>query len=150
MRFRAKVELSGRTATGVEVPENIVAGLGPSRRPPVRVTIGGHTYRSTVAAMHGRFMLPISADNRRSAGVTAGDDIDIEVEPDHEPREVTVPADLGRALAHDADAARGFERLSYSHKRAYVQWIEGAKKAETRSGRVTRAAAMLRQGRAQP
>ena len=150
MKFRARVELSGRSATGIEVPEEVVAGLGPSRRPPVRVTIGGHGYRSTVARMNGRFMLPISADNRRRAGVAAGDEIDVELEPDHEAREVMAPADLGRALAEDPEAAGRWEGLSYSHQLAYVQWVEGAKKADTRSGRVTRTLALLREGRRQP
>jgi hypothetical protein len=150
MKFRARVQLNGRSATGVEVPEAVVAALGRSRRPPDRVTIGGHGYRSTVAFMNGRFMLPISADNRRNADVTAGDEIEVDLEPDDEPREVTVPADLSRALAQDPDAARRFDALSCSHQLAYVLWIDGAKKADTRSRRVAGTIALLREGRSQP
>ena len=64
MRFRAILELGGTTATGVRVPAEVVAALGPSKRPPVRVTINGHTYRSSVASIGGQFMLGVSAENR--------------------------------------------------------------------------------------
>jgi uncharacterized protein YdeI (YjbR/CyaY-like superfamily) len=57
--FRATIELAGKTATGVEVPDECVTALGSSRRPAVHATIAGYTYRSSVASMRGRFMLPI-------------------------------------------------------------------------------------------
>ena len=98
MRFRATVELGGKTATGIEVPEEVVAALGSHKRPPVRVTIGDYTYRSTVARMGGRFLLPVSAEVRAGAGVAAGDEVDVEVALDDAPREVTVPDDLAVAL----------------------------------------------------
>ena len=105
MKFRATAELGGKTATGIEVPEDVVAALGSGNRPPVTVTIGGHTYRTTVAWMGGRFLIGLSAENRTAAGVAAGDEVDVEIELDAEPREVEVPADLAEALAQD-DAAR--------------------------------------------
>jgi len=116
MTFRATVLLSGKTATGIRVPPNIVAGLGSSKRPAVRVTINGHTYRSTVAPMGGEFMLPISAEIREITGVKAGDNVDVNLALDTEPREVTVPPDLKSALAKDASARKFFEGLSYSTK----------------------------------
>src|SRR5712671_3747158 len=104
MRFRATVELGGKTATGIEVPEDVVAALGSGSRAPVTVTIGGHTYRTTVARMGGRFLIPLSAENRTAAGIAAGDQVDVDIEPDTAPREVEVPADLAEALAGDAAA----------------------------------------------
>jgi hypothetical protein len=147
MRFRAIIHLSGKTATGIRVPAGVVASLGPSKRPPVRVTINGHTYRSSVASMGGEYMLPISAENRMSAGVAAGDEVDVDIELDTEPREVTVPPDFTDALDRDADARRFFDGLSYSQKQRYVLSIEQAKTAETRKLRIAKAVSMLREGR---
>jgi hypothetical protein len=147
MRFRATVELGGRTATGLEVPAQVVDALGAGRRPPVTVSIGGHRYRSTVAVMGGRYLLPLSAENRTAAGVAAGDDVDVDVELDSEPREVAVPEDLASALESDTVAGEAFERLSYSHRRRHVTAIEDAKTPETRRRRVTKALEMLRGGR---
>jgi len=138
MRFRAVLELNGRTATGVEVPGEVVAALGPSRRPAVKVTINGHSYGSTVAAMGGRFMLPVSAENRTAAGVAAGDQVEVELVLDGAPRVVTVPDDLRAALDAAPVAAQRFTALSYSHQRAHVLSVEGAKAAETRARRVAK------------
>jgi hypothetical protein len=149
MKFRATLELAGKTATGFQVPDEVVAGLGAGRRPPVRVTINGHTYPSTVASMGGRYMVGVSAENRRGAGVAAGDEVDIDLELDTAPRDVTVPPDLAQELDGDAAAKRFFDGLSYSQRRWFVLWIEGAKKAETRQRRVTEAVGMLREGRSQ-
>lgn len=146
MKFRVELELGGKTATGIQVPDDVVAELG-SKRPAVRVTINGHTYRSTVASMGGRFMLPVSAENRQAAGISAGDLVDVELELDTAPRQVTVPPELAAALAGDGTARKFFDGLSYSHQRAYVLWIDDAKKAETRLRRVTQATEMLRAGR---
>ncbi len=146
MRFRATIELSGRTATGIEVPAAVVTGLGPSRRPPVRVTIAGYTYRSSVASLAGRFMLPVSAEVRAGAGVAAGDEVDVDLELDTEPREVTVPPDLGEALDRDEEARRAFEALSYSARLRHVLSIEGARTAETRRRRVDKVVGELAAG----
>jgi hypothetical protein len=147
VRFRSTIELGGRTATGLEVPAEVVEALGVGKKPPVRVTIGAHTYRSTVAVMGGRYLLPLSAENRAAAGVAAGDEVDVDVELDTEPREVAVPADLSAALEGDDAAREAFERLSYSHRRRHVMAIEDAKTPETRQRRVTKALEMLREGR---
>jgi hypothetical protein len=144
MRFRAILALGGKTATGFPVPDEIVAGLGSSRRPAVRVTIGGYTYRSSVAVMGGVFMLPVSAEVRRNTGIAAGDEVEVDLELDTEPREVTVPADLAAALDADAGARTGFEALTYSNKRRYVMSIEDAKTAETRQRRIAKAVTELR------
>jgi len=147
MRFHSVDRLGGKTATGIPVPEEVVTSLGASKRPPVRVTINGHTYRSTLASRGGQFMLPISAENRSSAGVVAGDEVEVEIELDTAPREVTVPPDLAEALERDVNAKSYFEGLSYSQKQRHVLPIEQAKTAETRQRRIDRALSLLREGR---
>ena len=148
MKFRAKIELAGKTATGIEVPAAVVRKMGSSKKPAVRVTINGYTYRSTVATMGGRFMVGISAEVREAAGVAAGQKVDVDVELDTAPREVTVPADLARALSRDATAKRFFEGLSFSNKQRIVISIEGAKAAVTRERRIVKAVSALHGGRA--
>lgn len=147
MRFRAVIELGGKTATGIEVPEDVVTALASGKRPAVRVTINGHMYRSTVASMGGRFMLPVSAEQREGAGVAAGDEVDVDIELDTEPREVTVPTDFAEALDREPEARRFFDGLSYSNKRRHVLSIDGAKSPETRQRRIVRAVESLREGR---
>ena len=147
MRFRASIELAGKTATGIEVPAAVVAKLGSSKKPAVRVTIKGYTYRSTVASMGGRFMLPVSAEVREAAGVAARDKVDVDVELDTAPREVTVPADFSRALTREPAAKRFFEGLSFSNKQRIVIAIEAAKTPETRERRITKSVSSLREGR---
>ncbi len=148
MKFRARVELHGKTATGIRVPSEVVESLKSSKRPPVCVTINGHTYRSTVAPMSGEFLLPISAENRERAGVEAGDEVEVDIELDTEPREVMVPPDFKDALDRDADARRFFDGLSKSSKQRVVLSIEGAKTTETRLRRLNKAISELREGRA--
>jgi hypothetical protein len=148
MRFRATIQLGGKTATGIPVPADVVEALGKGKRPPVRVTIGDHTYRTTIAPMGGVFMLPLSAENREAAGVAAGDEVDVGIELDTEPRTVDVPADFAEALAAEPEADRFFQGLSYSQQRWHVLSVEGAKAAETRQRRIVKSVAMLREGRA--
>jgi hypothetical protein len=145
MTFRTTLELGGKTATGIHVPDNVVAALGAGRRPAVKVTINGsYTYRSTVAVMGGRYMVPVSAEIRAGAGVAAGDELDVDLELDTAPREVVVPADLRAALDTDPPAATAFAALSYSAQRAHVLSVEGAKTPETRARRVAKVLGALR------
>ena len=147
MRFKATLDLAGKTATGIRVPAEVVEALGPRKNPAVRVTIGPHTYRSTIAPRTGKYLLPVSAENRDAAGIAAGDEVEVQIELDTEPREVAVPPDLAAALEADAAARSFFESLTASQKRWYVLPIEGAKAADTRERRVAKALAMLREGR---
>ncbi|CAM4093029.1 YdeI/OmpD-associated family protein [Paenibacillus alkaliterrae] len=149
MKFRTVIELGGKTATGFEVPSEAVAALGTSKKPAVIVMIGGYTYRSTVASMGGRFMLPLSAENRNGAGVAAGDEVEVELVLDTEPRELEVPADFSEALSGVPAARQFFDGLSYSNKRRFVLSIDGAKTAETRQRRIDKAVLMLSEGRIQ-
>jgi hypothetical protein len=147
MKFKSVVELGGKTATGIAVPEKVVTSLGSSKKPAVRVTINGHTYRSTLAPRGGRFLLPLSAENREGAGVSAGDTVNVEIERDTEKRELAIPADLTKALKRDADAKRFFDGLSYSKKQRFVLPIEQAKAPETRQRRIDKTIEMCREGR---
>jgi hypothetical protein len=147
LSFRTTVELGGKTATGLQVPDDIVSTLGPGRRPAVRVTIASYTYRTTVASMGGRYLVPLSAEHRAAAGVAAGDEVDVTIEPDTDPREVLVPHDLGAALAKDDAAGEFFEGLAYTHRKEWVRWIEDAKRPETRERRLEATLEALRAGR---
>jgi hypothetical protein len=149
MRFHATISRNGKNATGIRVPDEVMAALGPSRRPPIRVTVNGFTYLTTVGSVDGAAMISVSADVRKNAGVAGGDPVDVDVELDTEPREVTVPADFRAALSRNPDADRFFEGLSFSHKSAYVLWIESARKTETRERRIPDAIKMLKEGRKQ-
>lgn len=139
MRFRATIQLEGKTATGIPVPADVVEALGRGKRPPVVVTIGGHAYRSTVAAFGDVFMLPLAAEHRSAAGVAAGETVDVDVELDTAPRTVDVPDDLAVALAGATGARAAFDASSYSERRRIVLGVEGAKKPETRARRIERA-----------
>lgn len=144
MQFRAVLELGGKTATGIEVPADVVEALGSGRRPAVRVTLRDHTYRTTVAVMGGRFLLPVSAEVRAAAGVTAGDTLDVRIELDTEPRTVEVPADLAAAFAGEPAAGRAFAALPPGQQKELVRGVESAKKPETRQRRVLAAVEKLR------
>ncbi len=145
MKFRATIQLNGKTATGIEVPADVVEGLASGKRPKVYVTIGGYTYRSTVAVYTGVFMLPLAAVHRKAAGVAAGDEVVVELVLDDAPREVTVPPDFAKALNAEPKVKAFFEGLSYSQRRWFVQGIEDAKKPETRQRRIDGATERLRQ-----
>lgn len=146
MRFHATIALHGKSATGIEVPADVVAALGQGKRPKVTVTINGYSYPSTVGVMGGVSLIPVSADVRAKAGVAAGDEVDIDLVPDAAPRTVEVPADLAAALASVPAARQAFDKLSYSGRQRYVLGIEQAKTAETRRRRVEKAVTELTAG----
>ena len=148
MKFRAVIELGGKTATGFQVPPEVVEALGSGKRPAVTVRIGGHTYRSTVAPMGGASYIPLAAENREAAGVAAGDEVEVEVELDTASRTVEPPADLAAALDAEPPARAFFDGLSNSNKKWHVLSVEGAKTEETRRRRIEKSVAMLKAGRA--
>lgn len=149
MKFKATLELSRKTATGIRVPDEIVEALGGGKKPAVKATIGSYTYRTSIGSMGGRFMLPVSKENREGAGIQAGDEIEVELELDAEPRELIVPEDFEEALNRHEEARRFFEGLSYSNKRRFVLNVEGAKSAETRQRRIEKSVELLREGKLQ-
>jgi hypothetical protein len=144
MKFRATIEQSGKSATGIEVPAAIVESLGQGKRPPVMVTIGAYTYRTTIGVLGGRSMIPLSAANRSAAGVTAGDEVDVDIALDDQPREVSVPADFADALSNDSAAQSAFDKMPFSHKQRWVLSITSAKAPETRERRIARAIEAIR------
>jgi len=147
MRFHTTILQAGKTATGIRIPDEIVEGLGAGKRPPIRVTINGYTYRSTVAVMGGDYMVGVNADNRAGAGVAGGDQVDVDIALDTAPREVAVPADFAAALDAEPDVRRTFDKLSNSNKGWHAGQIEGAKTDETRQRRIGRSIDALREGR---
>jgi hypothetical protein len=139
VRFRAKVLLAGKTATGVEVPAKVVNGLGSTKRPLVSVTINGYTYRSAIAPLGGVYMLGISEEVRNNAHVKSGDTVDIDLDLDTKPRDVEVPPELAKALAKDPKAKKYFDSLSYSGKYRLVAPIANGKTPETRKRNLAKA-----------
>jgi hypothetical protein len=136
LTFDTVIELGSKTATGFRVPARVVDALDSGKKPKVLVSIGGHTYRSTVAVYGGEYMIPLNAENRSSAGVSAGETVSVGIELDTAERTVTVPDDLAAALAADQRARDAFEALSYSKRRAHVIAVESAKRPETRVRRI--------------
>ena len=143
MNFRARVE-PPEPMRGLEIPQEIVEALGAGGRPPVTITINGHSWKSRVAIMRGRHLLGLSNANRQAAGVATGDEVEVEVELDTEPRVVIEPPDFARALDADLVARAAYDRLADSHKREHVRAIESAKKPETRKRRIEKAITTLR------
>ena len=147
MKFRTTLLQSGATATGFVVPDEIVGALGSGKRPPVRVTINGYTYRNTVAVMGGEYMIGVSAEHRAGAGVAGGDEIEVDIKLDTEPREVTVPEDFAAALDAEPTARLTFDKLSYSNRSWHVLQVDGAKTDETRQRRIAKSVEILKAGR---
>lgn len=137
------IKAEGLNATGLRVPAEAVAALGKQKKPKVRVTLNGYTYRSTVAAYGDVFMLPLSAENREAAGVKAGDEVEVTIELDLEPRTVEVPDDLAAALAAKPGATAAFEALSYTMRKEHVRQVQDAKAQETRDRRIAGIVAKL-------
>src|SRR5215207_4560805 len=147
MRFRTTILQSGKTATGIEVPDEVMEALGSGKRPAVTVTVNGYSYRSSVATVAGRSMVGLSAEHRAGAGVAGGDEVEVDLELDTAPREVAVPDDLAAALDAEPAARATFEALSYSNKSWHVLQVTRAKTEETRRRRIARSVDALRQGR---
>ena len=147
MRFRTTILQGDKTATGIQIPDEVVEGFGAGKRPAIKVTINGFTYRSSVAVVSGRFMVGVSAENRAGAGVAGGDEVEVEIELDTEPREVKEPDDFAAALDAEPRARETFDRLSNSNKGWHVLQVTGAKTDATRQRRIAKSVGMLREGR---
>lgn len=141
--FKTVLLQSGKTATGIKIPVEIIEKLGAGKKPPVKVTINGFTYRSTVAVMGGDYMVGVNAENRAGASVKGGDKIDVTIELDTEPREIELPIEFKRALDKNTRAKKAFESLSYSRKKVHVLPIANAKTDETRQRNINKALRIL-------
>jgi hypothetical protein len=142
-KFKTTImQAEGMNATGIVVPDAVVAKLDAGKKPKVTVSLKGYSYRSTVAVMGGRFMLPLAKEHRDKAGVKAGDRVEVSLELDDAPREVDVPKDLATALKK-AGARAAFDKLAFTHRKEHVRAIEEAKAAETRARRIEKAVAMV-------
>ena len=147
MRFHTTILQGDKTATGIRIPDEIVEALGSGKRPPITVTINGYTYRSSIAVMGGAYMVGVNADNRIGARVAGGDEVDVEIELDTAPREVSMPEDFAAALDAAPVARQTFEGLSYSNKSWHVLSINWAKTDETRQRRIAKSVEALKEGR---
>jgi bifunctional DNA-binding transcriptional regulator/antitoxin component of YhaV-PrlF toxin-antitoxin module len=143
MKFRTYVE-PPEPMRGLEIPREVVDALGGGQRPRVVITVNGHSWKSRVAIMRGRYLLGLSKANRQAAGVETGDEVEVEVEFDPETPVVVEPADLAHALDSDPVARAAYERLAFSEKRRHVHAIESARKPDTRKRRIEKLLATLR------
>jgi len=141
------MEMAGKTAMGFQVPPEVVESFGAGKRPPVTVTINGYTYRNTVAVYGGTYLIGVAAEHRVPARVKGGDVVDVDLELDTAPREVSVPPELQAALDADTAAKATFEKLSYSNKSWHALQVTGTNNPETRARRIEKSIAALREGR---
>jgi hypothetical protein len=146
-RFRVEFERVQKTATMFRVPFDLEEAFGRAR-PPVKVTIRGHTWRTTPGIYDGVGHVVVNRAVKAATGVDAGDRVQVTMELDTEPRTVRVPSDLGAALKEDPAVAKAFAALSFTHRREYVDWVEEAKRPETRSRRIAGTVERVREGRA--
>ena len=147
MKFRTRIQQTGKTAMGFEVPPEVVDALGAGKRPPVTVTINGYTYRNTVAVMSGVFMVGVASEHRVPAGIVGGEEVEVDLQLDTAPREVAVPADFAAALDAEPAARATFDKLSYSNKSWHVLQMDGTKNPDTRARRIEKSVAALKEGR---
>jgi hypothetical protein len=135
-------------AAAVVLDDEQVAAIGEgAKRFPVRATVNGYSWRTTVARMRGEFLVGLNRAVRDAAVVEAGDTVEVTIELDTEPREVELPEALASALAADSTAGSAFDALSLTHRKEYARWVAEAKRQETRERRLAQALELLRQGK---
>lgn len=137
IRFHTTILQTGKNTAGIQVPEEIIEQLGAGKQPLVRVTINKYTYRSAVAVMGSKYMISFNSVHRKAAGVQGGEETDVILELDLEPRTVEIPKDLNDALIK-AKALNAFEKSAPSMKKEYVRQVEEAKAQETRERRIAK------------
>jgi len=148
--FTAVIQNAGGGGAFVEVPFDVEKEFG-SKRPKVKATIEGVAYRGILTRMGtDHHLLIVLKEIREQIGKTFGDEITITVEPDTEPRVIQIPAELKKAFRNEKEAKAFFEKLSYTHQREYVMWINEAKREETRQNRIVKTIEMLKKGKKNP
>jgi hypothetical protein len=142
-RFKVVLEKAPDSeACGITIPFDVKEAWG-ALRVPVRGTINGFPFRSTVVRMAGCFLMAVNQGLRAGANAKAGDVIDVVMEPDEEPRAVTPPDDVARAIGKSKAARAGWEAASYTRRKELILAVEDAKKPETRARRIQKAVAEL-------
>ena len=137
LTFTTTLTGEGRTASGIVVPAEIMAALGPAQRYPVVVGLPGYSYRSSVSWYKGAFMISVSSAVKAASGVAGGDTVTVTLERDLEPRVLELPAEVGAALSAAGILDR-FRSLSYSKQRALVEPWVAAKSDATREKNLTK------------
>ena len=143
--FQTVILQTGKNTAGIQVPEEIIEKLGAGKRPLVRVTVNHYTYRSAVAVMDGQYMISFNSEHRKATGVQGGDETNVTLELDVEPRTVEIPQDLKDALIK-ANGLDAFEKSAPSMKKEYVRQVEEAKAQETRERRIAKIVEKLSAG----
>jgi bifunctional DNA-binding transcriptional regulator/antitoxin component of YhaV-PrlF toxin-antitoxin module len=128
-------------ATGITIPFDVEKVFG-AKRVPVKVTINGAEYRSTIVKMSGKYMMAVPKVFRDAANIKAGDLIKVSLEKDSEKRTVEIPNDLAESL-EKANLTETFAKMSFTHQKEYVRAVEDAKKPETRIRRIEKTIEML-------
>jgi hypothetical protein len=145
--FTAVIQNAGGGGAFVEVPFDVEKEFG-SKRPRIKAMIEGVPYRGILTRMGTEcHLLIILKEIREQVGKTFGDEVTITVEPDTEPRLVDIPKDFMKELKQNKEAKAFFDKLSYTHRKEYVNWINEAKREETRQNRIIKAIEMLKQGK---
>ena len=142
--LRLELRSHGGNTAGFVIPDEVVEELGGGRRPKVVVTVGAHTWRSSIAHMGGQFLLGVSMENRAAAGVAVGDVLDLALELDTAERSVDVPDDLAAELAGDDTARATWDGWSFTRRKEAARALTEAKKEETRARRLAKVLADLR------
>ena len=148
-KFKARIESAGGSTVGgacVLFPYDVQKEFGTKGRVPVKVTFNGVPYTGSMIKYGApQHMLPVLKAIREQIGKGPGDTIEVVVWKDEEERIVAIPAPFKTLLKKEGLLA-GFEKLSYTHRKEYVRWIEDAKKEETRQNRIAKAITMLKKG----
>lgn len=148
MKFHTTIQATGKNTTAIELSTAQLDELAGGKRPPVRVTLNGYTYRTSVGTMGGRHLVSVSNEVRTNANVAAGDEVDVILEVDTTPRELVLPAEFVAAL--DPDTRAFFDDLSFSRKQRFVLPITQAKTPETRQRRLDKAVDALKNRKKEP
>lgn len=136
--FHTTIKQTGKNTTGIAIPPDIIDALAGGKKPLVCITMNGQTYRSSVASMGGSYMVSLTAENRDLTGVQGGDEIDVTIELDTEPRIYELPDDLAAALATKSGATEAFHASAPSKRKEFVRQVNDAKTQETRDRRIAK------------
>lgn len=145
MRQKFQTEIKkheGIDGAYIEIPFDVEAVFG-AKRVKVKAYFDGKEYRGSIVRMGGCYLLGIPQALRKEIGKNPGDIVNVELEKDEEKRVVELPQDFKKVLEEHTKAQENFKKLSYTHQKEYINWITGAKRAETRTKRIEKAISML-------